>query len=306
MSAASEPAWMRIDVSDWELAGEEPQGLEKHPWLRHESRARPWLFKEVDLQPDRSLADDIVEKLASEIARAVGVPAARVDLVTRDAVRGCIVETLRPSKWDFYAGQVLIGAIVDGYDPEDSEHCGHSVTTVQRALDGFGPPPGFDAIAELTAFGVFAGYLLFDALIANTDRHDRNWAVLVPPPGNSGPNTLCGSYDHASSLAFNLSDSQRHELLVSGRMDQFAMRATARQFEHTRGAPRRSLLDVALEALGLCPAAVRKHWQRAILSVERGQLEAIVGTAPDLTNTTRMFTVELLMINWKRVLDALS
>ncbi len=89
---------MRVDVSDWEIAGEEPQGLEKHPWLRHESHERPWLFKEADLHPGRPLTDDLVEKVASEIAREVGVPAARVDLVTRDGVRGCSVETLRPSK----------------------------------------------------------------------------------------------------------------------------------------------------------------------------------------------------------------
>jgi hypothetical protein len=297
---------MRIDVSNWEVAGEEPQGLEKHPWLRHESRARPWLFKGVDIQEDRPLADDVVEKLASEVAHAIGIPAARVALVTRDSFRGCLVETLRPSKWDFYAGQVLVGALVDDYDPKDSEHRGHSVTTVRRALDGFGPPPGFDATAHLSAFEVFAGYLLFDALIANTDRHDRNWAVLVPPPGRSGPNTLCGSYDHASGLGFNLSDGRRQELLDGRSIAQFASRAAARQFEHIRGAPRRTLLDVAMEALSLCSAAVRIHWRRAILSVERDQLEAIGVMAPDLTDITRRFIIELLTTNRRRVLDALS
>jgi hypothetical protein len=35
-------------------------------------------------------------------------------------------------------------------------------------------PPGVD-----DALGLFAGYLLLDALIGNTDRHHENWAVVV-------------------------------------------------------------------------------------------------------------------------------
>ena len=50
------------------------------------------------------------------------------------------------------------------------------------------------------AFDAFAGYLLFDALIAHGDRHDRNWAVIVPPPGARETEALCPSFDHAASL----------------------------------------------------------------------------------------------------------
>lgn len=166
--------WIRIDASDWELAGEEPQGLQKHPWLRHESRKRPWLFKAVESNLDRSLTDDIAEKLASEIASALGVPAAPVDLVSRAESTGCLVETLRPSGWVLQAGQVLLGGVVNDYNPEDRGRSGYNVANVRRALEHFGPPPNSTTTAKLDAFEVFTGYLLFDALIANTDRHDRN------------------------------------------------------------------------------------------------------------------------------------
>lgn len=76
MPDSSNDGWFRIDVSDWELAGEEPQGLQRHPWLRHDSRKRPWLYKVAGPHLDRPLMNDVVEKLASEIASAVGVPAA--------------------------------------------------------------------------------------------------------------------------------------------------------------------------------------------------------------------------------------
>jgi hypothetical protein len=298
--------WVRFDASDWELAGEEPQGLQEHPWLRHVSRRRPWLFKAVEPHQDRPLTNDIVEKLASEIAATLGVPAAQVDLVTRATTRGCLVETLRPSGWVLQAGQVLLGGVLDDYDPNDRGHSGYNVFNVRRALDGFGPPPTSPVATGLDAFGVFTGYLLLDALIANTDRHDRNWAVLVPPPGDDGPNTLCGSYDHGSSLGFNLSDEKREQLLGGQTVDDWTHRATARQFEHIPGAPRRNLVDVAQEAVHLCTAQALQHWRNAFLSLTDGQLEAIVVDAPSLTAVTRRFTIELLQVNRRRVLNVLT
>lgn len=63
-------------------------------------------------------------------------------------------------------------------------------------------------MSPLTAFEAFTGYLVLDALVANQDRHEENWAVLRPLPGG-GEVTLAGSYDHGSSLAFNLTDARR-------------------------------------------------------------------------------------------------
>jgi hypothetical protein len=33
----------------------------------------------------------------------------------------------------------------------------------------------------MSAYDVFCGYLVLDALVANSDRHDHNWAVFLPP-----------------------------------------------------------------------------------------------------------------------------
>lgn len=131
---------------------------------------------------------------------------------------------------------MLLGGLVDDYNPEDRGHSAYNVFNVRRALDGFGPPPNSVATAGLDAFDVFVGYLLFDALIANTDRHDRNWAVLVPPPGHDARFALCGSYDHASSLGFNLTDEHRVQMPDREQIEAWARRATARQFEHIPGA----------------------------------------------------------------------
>ena len=53
---------------------------------------------------------------------------------------------------------------------------------------------------------MFAGFLVFDAWIANTDRHAENWAVLTCK--RNGRRTLAASFDHGSALASGSQDEQ--------------------------------------------------------------------------------------------------
>lgn len=192
--------WGVTDASEWELAGEEPEGLRQHRWLRHPDQERTWLFKQREVFENRPFHEDLTEKLASEIARAIGVPVARVELAQRHGKRGCLVEDVRWSGGGLQPGAVLLSAVVERYDVDDKGHRGHSVANIHRGLVPFGPPPVASVPTSFAAFDVFVGYLILDALIANTDRHEQNWAVLTRPPGQAGPDALCASYDHASSL----------------------------------------------------------------------------------------------------------
>jgi hypothetical protein len=81
-----------VDVSNWGRAGVETQGMHSNDWLKHESRERTWLFKPVRPERDRSLGEDVVEKLACEFASLVGIPVAFVELAVRRGTRGRIVE----------------------------------------------------------------------------------------------------------------------------------------------------------------------------------------------------------------------
>lgn len=298
--------WTVVDASSWTLAGEEPQGLRPHVWLSHESRERTWLFKHPDVEPDHPLGEDLTEKLASELAGVFGIPAARVDLAVRDDLRGCLVEDLRWSKGSHESGQTLLPEVVEGYDPGDSEHVGYNVANIRRALGRFAAPPASPTPDTFEAFDVFAGYLVFDALIANGDRHDRNWAVLIRPPGVHGPDALCGSYDHASSFGFNMSDEQRRRRLSEGTVESWAKKGAARQFEHRRGQRRQSLVELACSAVALCSPRVQQHWLDAVLSVQSDVVRALLDAAPGLSETTRQFTNEVIMINRGRLRDALQ
>ena len=169
--------WTRLDASTWAVAGEEVQGRTPHFWFRHPQFERTWLFKPAFPDGVRPMGEDVTEMLASNIAHRLGVPAAQVRLAARGDSKGCLIEDLRWSNGADDPGRVLLDSNLPDYDPTDPGHRGYNPVNIMRVLDGFGPPPGSDFPPEFAAFDVFVGYLVLDALIANTDRHDRNWAV---------------------------------------------------------------------------------------------------------------------------------
>ena len=75
---------------------------------------------------------------------------------------------------------------------------------------------------------MFIGYLLFDALIGNTDRHHENWGIIVVPEDGQFTFWLAPSFDHASSLGRDLTDSRRRERLTTrdtrGNVEAYAER----------------------------------------------------------------------------------
>ena len=298
--------WPIVDVSAWTIAGEETQGLQPHQWLSHESRQRTWLFKPLRPSRDRPLGEHITEKLASELAKIMGIPSAPTDLAQRDGTLGCIVEDVRWSKGSLQPGRILLPEVLPDYDPEDPSRRGHNVVNIRLALERFAAPPAARTPAGFAAYDVFVGYLTFDALIANGDRHDRNWAVLIRPPGRPGKDALCGSYDHASSFGFNVSDDERRRHLVERTVAKWAQRGFARQFERRPGPSKQTLVDLARAAADLCEPTVRDHWRKAVLSVHRSTVESILAAAPGLSDITREFTSELLMINRDRLSDGLT
>jgi hypothetical protein len=294
-----------VSVDDWSIAGLETQGQHPHDWLRHPSRERTWLFKPARPERDRSLSEDVVEKLGSELAQLVGVPAAPVELAIRNGARGALVEDVRLPNWELQAGQVLMPEVVPDYDPDDPGQGGHNVHTIRQARTRFAAPPESTMPTTFGAFDAFAGYLLFDALIAHGDRHDRNWAVIVPPPEASETEALCPSFDHAASLGFTLTEEARAQHIHDGTVASWASRGYARRFEHRPGTRWQTLVDLAESAIALCGPRTRDYWRERILSVASDSVVDLVAAAPELSEITGRFTVELVMVNRGRLLDVL-
>jgi len=300
------------DVSSWSVVRAETLGRDRKVWLRDPtvaadslSRESDWLFKPV-VVPAHGIpqGEDWAEKIVSELGCVLGVPCAEVDLAVRGGEPGLISRNVVPDGWDRVLGAELMGTVVPNYQEGRNNppgRPGHSPELIAKALSACHTAPGYE---DLGAMGTFAGYLVLDAWVANQDRHDQNWAVMV----RSGTQDLrlAPSYDHASSLAFSRLDSYRERVLQSGGLKAFAERGRATRFEHDPERPRReipTLVAVAHRSLDLAGPQARRHWITQLRAVQRAAVEEVVHRTPNLSEVGARFVVELLDINRGRLLD---
>jgi hypothetical protein len=265
-------------------------GVTDHYWYRAPDE-QLWLFKPVVQTSVGAQGENWSEKIASSIANLMGVPAAKVELARRDGINGCISRDLKPSGWQLQPGSVVLTDVVPDYRVRSRYRTGHSAANIAAVLRGYSAPSGF-AESALSAFDVFVGYLVLDALIANQDRHEENWAVLVPDVSFSVPVELCGSYDHASSLGFNLTD-----------LEAWARKGQATRFEREPGAKPMALVDYALSAGRFASEGALRYWLDRLGDLQLDEVSVIVGAVPGLSEPTATFVLELLTINRGRLLS---
>lgn len=288
-----------VDVTEWEVHLYEVDGLEEKIWLAEPGTDRKALFKPNLRHDNAQQADHWPEKLASEIAGLLGVPAAFIDLAVREGRRGCLSYDVKPDGWQLQPGWLLLAQLLGEHDPMDREHRGHTLSNIFKVLEGYAPPPGFTGPASFTAFGVFIGYVAFDALIANRDRHPANWSVLLGP--GEDDQRLAPSYDHATSLGFSLTDVVRLRKLGNEReWEAFLRKGTAHRFEGGRKLP---LTDFAREALEVADAEVRGYWLDRVDARTKDQIVDLAGSVSEMSDVARTFAMELVDANRRRLLD---
>lgn len=291
-----------LDVTSWRVAAEEPAGADEKLWLAEPATERRWLFKPVTIAANMVHGEDWAEKAASELALMLGLPCARVEVAVRGDQRGAVSLNLRPPGFAMHNGAVLLSGIVEGYLPgaqNPAGRPGHSLENIRLALHGAEQPPDADVPADLSAFDVFAGMLMFDAWIANRDRHDENWSVLEPHDPDE-PVRLCGAYDQAGCLGFNVPDGKRSQLLRSDAVSGWALRGTAWRFEHSGKPP--TLVELAARALAMASSAAQDHWIDALRRVSDDTVRETLYGLPVLSDPARTFALEVLRINKERLL----
>ncbi len=274
------------DVSTWEVFSDETEGVEEKYWLIDPTTRQRWLFKPPVVKFGFQQGEDWAERVSTELARLISVPCADVELANRDGRRGSLSRYLAPPGWDLQPGKLLLAEFDPTYVSQARGRPGHSLEKIASALqDGrvdapFGAPDGF------SAFDVFAGYMLLDAWIANRDRHDDNWSILVPPPG-AHSYRLCGSYDQSSSLGYNVNAARRTQLLAEpGGIARWASKGTAHRFEHGPNGPV-TLVEHAAGALAMCRPAVRTFWIDKIGAVPQDTVTALLNSVPNLSEQWR-------------------
>jgi hypothetical protein len=166
---------------------QEARGLDPKDWvvptvdIGVQGQAHWWLFKPIK-QASYRRYDDWAEKLACELAHLLKLPCARVELAHGESDRGIISANVTPNGWSMESGDTMLSEF-PGYlscagEDRPKNRIGHNLSNVEQVLEGCAGPPGSDC-ADWAGVEVFAGFLVFDAWVANTDRHAINWGVLT-------------------------------------------------------------------------------------------------------------------------------
>lgn len=285
----------RIDVTSWPVRGQEPAGGEEKIWLQDPTGVT-WLFKPVVARDGRRQGEDWAEYIGARMAAAMGVPAAEVELAFRGSTEGCLSKDVSPGAWTDLPGSVLLAEVVEHFDKAAKNRVGHTVSNVREVLAGFGAPPGFVGPCSMTAFDVFAGFLVFDALIGNRDRHSDNWSVME----NADERRLMASYDHASSLGFQILDDRRARLLAdTEELDRWIRKGTAHRFENGRHT---SLVSLARDALTMADPRTREHWLGAVESVTDTAIAEIVSRPSRMSPPARRLASAIMQRNRERLI----
>lgn len=291
-----------VDARGWKVIGEEELGRKPKKWLEDPSGVR-WLFKQatVNEHADGTVhpkGDDWAERVVAEVARKLGIGSVLVELATgaghEGGQRGVIVRSMLAEGETLLLGNQLLEELL-GTPIERPQRLDYSVANVARSLVGVEPPDGYDS-----AFDAWVEYLVMDALVGNTDRHEENWGVIE----SYGRRRLAPSFDHASSAGFAISNDERRRRLItrdSGySVDAYGARARSK-FE---GFP--SLLDVALAGLS---GLSRRQWASILERVEGlSTILPLLSQVPSsiMTDVEREFAAALFEANRARFLSACS
>jgi hypothetical protein len=272
-----------VDVSSWSSIQPEQGGLDaRKEWLSlvgDAPRDEWWLWKPLketgSLEGTRpTRINDVAEMVAHHLAEAIGLPSAPCKYAVRDGERGIISRQIAPHLYELSPGSAWGAQGGDGY----------TVDSILSVLEGLtGPPP----CEGMSAAEVFTGYLVLDAWIGNTDRHEENWAVIEPPDGTA---YLAPTFDHGSALGSGMTNDRRE------RCDRHAWcaRGKSRAFK-------RPLIDIAREAVDLTGAA---WWADRVATVHPATWTAILDEHGALSDLTRSFVSDVLTINQERVSEA--
>jgi hypothetical protein len=283
-------------------------------WCSHPQLGR-CLFKAA--APDGFTVEerrlDWHEKMAAELGKLLGLPIARTELAVgyvqelETYISGTLSVDYTPMGGQIMSGRRFLSIADPSYDVEqfdgaDSYNVGNVLSRLQE--NSVGLPMGWIApLAIEDGVDLMVGYLLFDAWLSATDRHDENWELALLEDGYR----LCPTFDHGDSLGAKLSLEEIRgrdfgsakliescwwkNLLVGGQVSAVEI-STAEAF--AIGAEFRPLAArVWLERLGLVDAGdIQRIFERVpmvVIDAERNQ-----------------FAIELLEFNRQKLLKEFS
>jgi hypothetical protein len=277
---------------EWVLEPEHLGGKEKFWYLKPGEDELEWLFK----YPRPNSGEHWAEKIAAEVAMLLKIPCARVELAVFQGDRGSASESFLDQHQELFLGNQILEHHLEDYDQSlrRFEQSQHTLENIWRSFERvFKDPEGIVA-----AKARFADFLVLDAVIGNTDRHNENWGVARRYDEGKWVGYLARSFDHASSLGRELSDEKREQRLNNGQINNYSKRGRGGVFwsESDRYGP--CPLDLVRLAFDRYRAFLESALAR-LSELEDEKVAEIVERVPSdwMSGPARRFAIQLISYN---------
>ncbi|MHA3103974.1 HipA domain-containing protein [Acinetobacter sp. ANC 3791] len=293
-----------FDISNFESEQFEQLGTKSKFWYVDDHQ-RQYLFKSIESKSGDRIGEDWAEKISCELAECIGLPHAYYELAVHDGVRGVITQNFISQKGEYLtSGNELLQEYLRISTDENPN--------IQYIKDVYeimtqkivGKPIGFDSFPNVkTASEFFVGYLMFDALISNQDRHNENWGMIRTVRGATH---LAPSYDHGASLARNESDAQRQTRLLSKDKGQqvasYVLKARS-QFLDPSSNKKLKLLEVFYQ-YGMLEKKAARAWLTKLRFLDERCLRGLINKVPHtlMSDVSKEFTYQLIEHNKENLL----
>ena len=287
----------------------ENRGARRKFWVSLEDDGTQWLLK----FPRPNTGEHWAEKVAAEIGRLFGINTARVELARAGGELATICKSFLGNDDDKSTIAWLHGSeFLDFTTPDYDVHLvrpnrSHNIKTIVGALwEGenifdFGLESGTsDMDIRL------ASYALLDALIGNTDRHHDNWMVVfVLDPGNSWV-SVAPSYDHASSLGRELTDTRREQILSANGVLDYLRKGRGGVFREDTELRAPSPLRLARLLCRWRPE-LASDWRDRLNSVSDSDVRAVIERVPPefTSETAKQFAYQVVVTSRAELLRSI-
>lgn len=295
------------------VANNEQMGSKEKLWCESCSDQKKYLLKYARL----NTGEDWAEKIASELAGKSGLdlPHAVVDLATHDGRVAVLAHNFLDAEGRLVHGNELLFERDPAYPAEEVRRVPqHTLNNVLQVLTEVKCPASANLPAEVVSSAeLYCGYLVLDALIANTDRHHENWGIVIQRgEGGSRLLTLAPTYDHGSSLGRELLDEARRKKLETtdkhADLAAYADRARSAFYRKAEDAKPLGTFDLVALAAETHGPAVRAWIMRARKAAAGGSFRDIIAKVPTsrMTLTAKEFASRLLEYNFTKLVSLLN
>lgn len=267
----------------------EPLGTKEKFWTKN----RGLLFK---IGRENTL-ENCSEKIACEIAKLINIPTAEYDLaIYKNGMQkqGVVSKNFLGSGETFVLSNDLLSQRIEKYEKEKKYKLKEYTLDVALQL--------VLAIQKVRKnqkdmLQNFVGYLVFDSLIGNQDRHHENWGFIIEENGL----ILAPSFDHAAGIASKVSDKEAKERLQTKdknySVEAFCKKATTPFYKNGKKLKTFEIIKEFYKKEQTKQYASK--WIEKIEQVKKENYQQILDKIPQdlITQNQKDFITQMLLVN---------